>query len=411
VISLVEILDDVPFLGACTTLTGEPPPTNSYGQQQDPELQKVQAEPPHDYLDENGGLLMQTLRYEYQNPDGSFVIKDGKRKKTFLQRQPSGNGEWLWNIKGVRLVPYRLPALLEALSHERTCFIVEGERPVDLLSSWNVPATCNPMGAGKWPDSFAEFFNAHDNLALLTDHDQEGRNHVLDVGAKLINRNVTVRILEPKATPKTGPKLAEPGRNYIDWSRRSRCRSPTTSRRHRNRKQKTRYGQISFRCRRSLCRSRHSISPSCRAVPKIFDGEKEAKLIALAWSAPPEGRARWTLRLLEEKVVELNIVDKASDNTIGRVLKRHSQAAPQGAVRHSTEGKQSCFSPNLRPRDRGARLIDQLLRGLINADQRIRANSPGIYRGPSSISATAPRRSQIPQYSSTRRCLQKCSGC
>jgi hypothetical protein len=58
------------------------------------------------------------------------------------------------------------------------------------------------------------------------------------------------------------------------------------------------------------------------AVPQIFDGEKEAKLIALACSEPPKGRVRWTLRLLEEKVVELNIVDKASDNTIGRVLKK-----------------------------------------------------------------------------------------
>ena len=58
------------------------------------------------------------------------------------------------------------------------------------------------------------------------------------------------------------------------------------------------------------------------AVPRIFDGEKEAKLIALACSEPPAGRVRWTLRLLEEKVVELNIVDKASDNTIGRVFKK-----------------------------------------------------------------------------------------
>ncbi len=60
------------------------------------------------------------------------------------------------------------------------------------------------------------------------------------------------------------------------------------------------------------------------AVPRIFDGEKEAKLIALACSRPPEGRVRWTLRLLEEKVVELNIVDRASDNTIGRTLKKMS---------------------------------------------------------------------------------------
>jgi Homeodomain-like domain len=58
------------------------------------------------------------------------------------------------------------------------------------------------------------------------------------------------------------------------------------------------------------------------AVARIFDGEKEAKLIALACSKPPKGRARWTLRLLESKVVELRIVDRASDSTIGRALKK-----------------------------------------------------------------------------------------
>lgn len=57
-------------------------------------------------------------------------------------------------------------------------------------------------------------------------------------------------------------------------------------------------------------------------VPPIFDGEKEAKLITLACSKPPEGHAGWSLRLLENKVVELKIVDHASDNTIGRVLKK-----------------------------------------------------------------------------------------
>lgn len=58
------------------------------------------------------------------------------------------------------------------------------------------------------------------------------------------------------------------------------------------------------------------------AVPPIFDGEKEAKLIALACSAPPKGRTRWTLRLLETRVVELGIVERASDSTIGRTLKK-----------------------------------------------------------------------------------------
>jgi hypothetical protein len=64
-------------------------------------------------------------------------------------------------------------------------------------------------------------------------------------------------------------------------------------------------------------------NPKC-ARPRIFDGAAEAKLIALACGPAPEGYARWTLSLLEEKVVELKIVEKASDNTIGRTLKKTS---------------------------------------------------------------------------------------
>jgi poly-gamma-glutamate capsule biosynthesis protein CapA/YwtB (metallophosphatase superfamily) len=58
------------------------------------------------------------------------------------------------------------------------------------------------------------------------------------------------------------------------------------------------------------------------ARKRIFDGAAEAKLIALTCSPPPKGRKRWTLMLLETAVVELNIVDRASDNTIGRTLKK-----------------------------------------------------------------------------------------
>ena len=55
---------------------------------------------------------------------------------------------------------------------------------------------------------------------------------------------------------------------------------------------------------------------------RIFDRAAEARLIALACSKPPAGRARWTLQLLEAAVVELKIVERASDNTIGRTLKK-----------------------------------------------------------------------------------------
>ena len=57
-----------------------------------------------------------------------------------------------------------------------------------------------------------------------------------------------------------------------------------------------------------------------------LDGEQEAKLIALACRQAPEGYTRWSLRLLAEKVVELQIVDQVSYQTVRRVLKKHFEA-------------------------------------------------------------------------------------
>jgi len=57
-------------------------------------------------------------------------------------------------------------------------------------------------------------------------------------------------------------------------------------------------------------------------IKPIFDGEAQARLIALACSEPPAGHARWSIRLLADKVVELKIVDKAHFNTVGRALKK-----------------------------------------------------------------------------------------
>ena len=57
-------------------------------------------------------------------------------------------------------------------------------------------------------------------------------------------------------------------------------------------------------------------------IAPIFDGERQAQLIALACSEPPEGYAHWTIRLLAEHVVERKIVDAAHFNTVGRALKK-----------------------------------------------------------------------------------------
>ena len=56
--------------------------------------------------------------------------------------------------------------------------------------------------------------------------------------------------------------------------------------------------------------------------PRTLDGKAEARLIALACSEPPAGRVRWTLRLLADKLVELEIVDTICTETIRRTLKK-----------------------------------------------------------------------------------------
>jgi hypothetical protein len=67
-----------------------------------------------------------------------------------------------------------------------------------------------------------------------------------------------------------------------------------------------------------LTRKQRSAPP----IEPIFDGEKQAQLTALACSEPPAGHARWSLRLLANRVVELQIVEKAHFNTVGRALKK-----------------------------------------------------------------------------------------
>jgi transposase len=71
---------------------------------------------------------------------------------------------------------------------------------------------------------------------------------------------------------------------------------------------------------RALVRKRQE--PPLR--PRKLDGSAEAHLIAVACGDPPEGRARWTLRLLAGRLIELEIVDEISHETVRQTLKKTS---------------------------------------------------------------------------------------
>jgi DNA-binding transcriptional ArsR family regulator len=62
--------------------------------------------------------------------------------------------------------------------------------------------------------------------------------------------------------------------------------------------------------------------PPNREYHRKLDGQQEARLVALACSEPPEGQARWSLRLLADRMVELEVVDDLSYQTVRRTLKK-----------------------------------------------------------------------------------------
>lgn len=77
-----------------------------------------------------------------------------------------------------------------------------------------------------------------------------------------------------------------------------------------------------------------------------FDGENQARLTKLACSPAPAGRSRWSLRLLAERVVELEIVEAASHETIRRALKKRPPAVAKADVVHSARTRRRLRLPH-----------------------------------------------------------------
>jgi len=86
--------------------------------------------------------------------------------KGFRQRRPDDKGGWIWNLEGVKLVPYRLPQW----NAKPVVYLVEGEKDVDALWRLGLPATCNPMGGGKWRDQYNPHLKGK-RVVILPDND------------------------------------------------------------------------------------------------------------------------------------------------------------------------------------------------------------------------------------------------
>ena len=168
-----------------------------YEQQHESELGPIKAI--YNYTDEGGQLLFQALRFEPLNAPKQF-------------RQRTNPNQEKWSIKGVRIVPYRLPELIEDIAAEHVIYVVEGEKDVEVLRQHRIPATCNPMGAGKWWLEFNDILRGAD-VVICGDHDQPGRNHVELVAGNLHGIAGRLRVLD---LAKIWPGIEE-GNDISDW--------------------------------------------------------------------------------------------------------------------------------------------------------------------------------------------------
>jgi len=120
--------------------------------------------------------------YDYRDVDGSLRFRVCRfDPKDFRQCRPDPlrPDVWLWNMQGVKKIPYRL----NEIAGKPVVYVVEGEKDADALWSVGLPATTNVGGAGKWRDSDSQALaNAGiKRVILLPDNDAPGRQHMEQV--------------------------------------------------------------------------------------------------------------------------------------------------------------------------------------------------------------------------------------
>lgn len=139
-----------------------------------------EPEATYDYVSEDGVLLFQVVRFPGK------VFRQRHLSRDALE--PDSEPQWVWNLDNVRRVLYRLPEVLQAIREGRTIYYVEGEKDADRLVAEGKVATCNPGGAGKWRDEYAEMLAGAATVIIVTDRDEPGRAHAETIRGALAGR-------------------------------------------------------------------------------------------------------------------------------------------------------------------------------------------------------------------------------
>lgn len=178
----------------------------------------------------------QEIVYAYKDENGEVlfeVIRRGEgRNKTFVQRRPAGNGGYVFDLNGVRRVPYRL----NELKGFRTIAVVEGEKDADRLwgLSKPIPATTASGGAakGKWLPEYSTTLRdvGVERAVIFPDNDVVGRMHARRVARSLLRVGIQVKIVDLPDVAKKGDvsDWLDAGHTVSELLRLARCSKPIT---------------------------------------------------------------------------------------------------------------------------------------------------------------------------------------
>jgi len=152
----------------------------SFTQHQAPVLEKE-----WEYRSEDGDTLFTKRRYKTSDAKG----------KTYSIHRVDAHGKRIAGLKDTRIVPYRLPELLDAKTAGRAIYLVEGEKAADALVSIGAIATTSHTGAGSWPQEITQYF-AGANIVVIPDNDEPGRQYARRAIQNLLPVAKSIRYLD-----------------------------------------------------------------------------------------------------------------------------------------------------------------------------------------------------------------------
>jgi hypothetical protein len=138
--------------------------------------------------------------WQYQDEDRVTVfikhrLRVGESGKTYRLYKVDSDGKRSTTLGDARIVPYKLPELLDAKTAGRIIYLAEGEKAVDALMSLGVAATTAHSGAGHWPEAITEYF-AGANVVILPDNDLSGWSYARKAAQAILPIAKAVKVVD-----------------------------------------------------------------------------------------------------------------------------------------------------------------------------------------------------------------------